>query len=141
MRSKPAADRRARPGAAALELALLLPFLAILASATVDLARVLYATQVLENAAYAGALTASGTTWVPGYPGTAVEAAKTAACAESPGFAPTLQASNVTVSIASGVATVTVACDFPLATAVMYPTTTVRLSRTATIAVAPRPGD
>ena len=130
-----------RTAAAAVELAVLLPFLALVFSAVVDFARVLHATQMLQAAAAAGAVTASGAAWTPGYPNTAVAAGKAAAVAAAPGLQPPLAPDAVTVTLAGGRATVTVACDFPLATAVLVPSRTVRLERTTTLAVAPRPGD
>jgi len=48
-----------RPGAAAVELAVLLPFLAFLFVITVDWARIFYFSQVIENCARKGALYAS----------------------------------------------------------------------------------
>jgi Flp pilus assembly protein TadG len=137
----------ARSGAAAVELALLLPFLALAFSATTDFARVFHATQVLDSAAYAGALTASGVTWTPKDPNensqdNLIENAKRAACAEASGsFTPKLQESDVGVTITGGMATVTVSCDYPLMSAVLNPSASVRLSRTVTMAVIPRPGE
>jgi Flp pilus assembly protein TadG len=52
-------DCRLRRGAAAAELALLLPLLAFLFVITVDFARVFYFSQVVENCARQGALYAS----------------------------------------------------------------------------------
>ncbi len=133
--------RPARRATAAVELAVLLPFLALVFSGVVDFARVLHTTQILQAAAYSGAATASGTTWTPGYPGTAVQAAKTAARTAAAGLSPELPVDGVTVTLTNGTATVTVAIDFPLATAVLLPSRTVRLERTVTLVVAPRPGD
>ena len=133
-------NRANRRGAAAVELAVLLPFIGLMFAAALDFARVFATTQALENAAYAGALYASGTAWAPGAPTGSADAAKKAAVAEGPALSPALQAGNVTVTVAGGNATVSVDYDFPLITAVLGQST-VHLKRTVTLKVAPRPGD
>lgn len=130
-----------RFGAAAVEMIIFLPLLALLFALAVDYARVFAVAQTLENAAYSGALVASGTTWVPGYPTTAADQARVAACAEAPLLNPALQPADVNVNIASGTATVTVTYAFPMATSVLFPSMAVTLQRTAVVRVAPRPGD
>ena len=134
-------SRRPPRGAAAVELAVMLPFLALVFSGVVDFARVLHATQVLQAAAAAGAATANGTAWTPGYPGTAVTAATEAAKRAAAGLSPPLADDQVTVTLAGGKATVAVAYDFPLATASLLPSRTARLERRTTLVLAPRAGD
>jgi Flp pilus assembly protein TadG len=130
-----------RRGAAATELAVLLPFLAVAFAAVVDLARALAAAQLVQAAALAGATTAAGTDWTPGYPGTATTAAKAAAVAAAPGLDPDVTADNVSVRLTADRATVTVAYDFRLFTAAVVPGRTLRLARTAAVPIAPRAGD
>src|SRR5260370_40421031 len=54
------ADHRRRPAAAATEMALLLPFVALLFVGAVDFCRVYYSSQTVQNCARSGALYASG---------------------------------------------------------------------------------
>ena len=133
--------RSPRRAAAAVELAVLLPFLAVSFSGVVDFARVLHTTQLLQAAAQAGAASASGTAWTPGYPGTATTAAKAAAKTATAGLSPALIDEQITVTVANGKATVTVSYDYPLATAVLAASRTAHLTRTVTVIVAPRAGD
>ncbi|QEL21016.1 TadE family protein [Limnoglobus roseus] len=129
-----------RRGAAAVELAILLPFLALIFSAVIDFGRVFYATQALDNAASVAAMAASGTTWVPSTTTTA-DAAKAAAVTEGATLSPALTAEQVSVTVAGGAATVTVTYDFPLLTGSLIPGRSVSLQRSSTVRVAPRPGD
>ena len=130
----------ARRGAAAVELALLLPLLVLLFALAVDFARVFYATQVLQSAAGTGASYASGTAWVPSST-SATDAAKTAAVTEGAMFDPPLRADQVTVTTTGSTVTVTVEYDFRLVTGFLTPNGTIPLRRTVTTRVAPRPGD
>jgi Flp pilus assembly protein TadG len=131
---------RVRTGAAAVELAILLPFLGLMFAAAVDFARIYFATQTLENCAYSGALYASGTAWTSSSSGGVVPAAKNAACADGTTLSPALQPESVTVSLDSSTATVTVDYDFPLLTPVLNPSLSVHLKRTVTLNLAPVPG-
>ena len=133
--------RRPRSGAAAVELAVLLPFLALVFSAVVDFARVLHATQLLQAGAAAGAVTANGTAWTPGYPGTAATAARAAVKAAAVDLNPPLADEQIAVTVANGKATVRLSYDFPLMTASLMPSRSVRLERSATLVIAPRAGD
>jgi Flp pilus assembly protein TadG len=56
-----AVGKVSRPGAAVVELAVLLPLLSLLFVIAVDFCRVYYHAQTLRNCAYAGALYASST--------------------------------------------------------------------------------
>jgi Flp pilus assembly protein TadG len=129
-----------RRGAAAVELAFLLPFLAFVFAAAVDFARVFYATQTLTTAAATGATYASGTAWVATGTETTDAAATAAAVREGETLDPPVTAANVTVTRAGGTVTVTVRHDFPLLTAILVPAGTVRLERAVTADVAPRAG-
>jgi Flp pilus assembly protein TadG len=129
-----------RPGAAATELALLLPFLGLMFVAALDFGRVFHATQTLQACAQAGALFASGTAKTPSATGPE-QAAKNAACAAGASLVPALQADQVTVTLDSSTATVSVAYDFPLLTPILGPGTVAHLTRTATISLAPVPGN
>lgn len=136
------AARAARPrGAAAVELALLLPLLALLFAAGVDFARALRATQVLQSAAGAATTYATGTAWTPASVQTPADAATAAAVAEGAALDPPLQPAQVSVVTAGSAVTVTVTYDMPLFTRFLVPAGAVRLQRTAAARVAPRPGD
>src|SRR5436309_2447151 len=97
----------ARRGAAAVELAILLPFLAVMFAAALDVCRAFYTTQALESAARVAALYASGTTSNPNATD-AVDAAKQAAVAECSTLDPPLKAENVSASFSGGRTVVTV---------------------------------
>jgi Flp pilus assembly protein TadG len=128
-----------RPGAAAVELAILLPFLALMFLVSVDFCRVFYYTQTLQGCAEVGALYASGTAQPP--PNTsATDAATQAALAEGTLLSPALTSSNVSVSVTGNSATVTVTYGFQ--TLVPYPglARTLTLTRTATMTMAPAVG-
>src|SRR5438132_6171199 len=101
--------RIVRRGVAALEMAILLPFVFMMFAAAVDFARVYQATQTLQDCASAGAIYASGTGTSAVATGQ-VQAAKDAAVASGASLSPALQASDVTVVIdnTAGTAAVTV---------------------------------
>jgi Flp pilus assembly protein TadG len=130
-----------RPGAAALELALLLPFLALMFSAAVDFSRIFVATQTLERAANTGAMYASGGLWIPTSQTTTTDAAITAVCSEGASLNPPLDDSNVAVSTNGTAITVTVTYNYPLLTAVLIPSATVALQRTVVMQIAPVAGN
>jgi Flp pilus assembly protein TadG len=129
-----------RPGAAAAEFAILLPFLALLFVAALDFGRVFFVTQTLDQCAYAGALYASGTAWAGSDTGPTA-AAKNAACADGTSLDPPLQAEQVDVSLGAGRATVTVHYPFQLLTPVLGPSGVISLQRTVTLNMAPVPGN
>ena len=136
------ANRRIRrSGAAAVELAFVLPFLALLFAAAVDFGRVFYATQTLSSAASKGAQYASGTLWVAATVETNTAAATNAAVSEGARLAPPLASDHVSVDYTAKQVTVTVVYDFPLLTAILIPSGTIRLERSSTMIIAPRPGD
>jgi Flp pilus assembly protein TadG len=131
---------QARRGAAALELAILLPFLGLMFTAALDFARVFHVTQTLQSAAQTGALVASGTACTPPSSGSVTDAATRAACADGTSLTPPLQSGGVTVSFDDTSATVTVDYDFELLTPVLGSSQTVHLRRTVTLRRAPVPG-
>jgi Flp pilus assembly protein TadG len=103
--------RTARSGAAAVEMAIILPFLAFMFAVSADYVRIYYAAQVVNNAARAGALYASKT--VSSTSGvTPQQAAQQAAVAEAVSLNPPLQTSNVTVTIGASSASVAVTYQF-----------------------------
>ena len=137
------ATRKAeRQGAAAVELAIVLPFVALMFVAAVDFCRVYYAAQTVENCARSGALYASGAARRNTSTTTPEDAAKQAAVAEGASLDPPLQTQDVDVTIDSTTATVTVTYRFSMFTS--YPglpgVSVVR--RSVTMALAPKaPGE
>ena len=131
----PAKNRPARRGAAAAELAVLLPFLAFLFVVAIDFCRLYYQTQTVQGCAEAGACYAGGYAWPNQADATAasqggqvvqpdsdaarMEAALLAAVAEGTTLNPPLRRENVQVAIANGLATVTVSYDCVMLTPVL----------------------
>jgi hypothetical protein len=117
-------------------MAVLLPLVAFLFLVAVDFCRVFNCTQTVRGCAEAGALYAAG--YAQADPSISVQDAATqAALAEGTMLNPPLSAANITVTIANGVATVTVSYDFQ--TFVGYPGVPRPLPvvRTAQMPVAP----
>jgi len=128
--------RQARRGAAATELAIVLPFLAVAFGVAVGFCRAYFVTQTLQASAHAGVLYASGATY--GSPGTSAEdAAKQAAILEAVSLNPALQAENVDVRFTSTSATVTISYEVPLLTSILGGARSVPVSRSATLNLAP----
>jgi Flp pilus assembly protein TadG len=130
---------RDRSGIAALELTVILPFLAVCFSAAVDFGRVYNASQTLDQCAFAGAMYASGTAQTSQSTGTTA-AGIAAACAAGVSLSPPLQSSNVTVTAGTGSVTVSIGYDFALFTPFLTSTGTVHLTRSAVLNTAPTPG-
>jgi Flp pilus assembly protein TadG len=129
--------RAARKGIAAAELAILLPFVALMFVAAVDFSRVYYCTQVAEEAARSGALYASGVARRDKGSKTAVQAAKDAAVAAGTSLSPPLTESDVTVSISGGVASVTVTYQASMFTSYPGLPSKVSVKRTVQMRVSP----
>lgn len=129
----------ARRAAAAAELALVLPLLAIMFMAIVDFGRVFHTTQTLQQCAAAGAVFAARTAWAPSSKGPE-QAAKDAACSCGAALSPPLQSVAVTVTVTATQATVTVEYDFDLLTSPVGFPTSIRLTRSVTMKLAPTPG-
>ncbi len=133
---------QSRPGSAATELALLLPFLGLMFTAALDFGRVFNATQTLQECAFAGAVYASGSAQTSAATDPQ-QAAINAACASGVSLNPPVQAQNVTVKLdtVGQTATVTVAYPFQLLTPVLGPSGQIQLTRSVTLPLAPTPGN
>jgi Flp pilus assembly protein TadG len=129
-----------RRGAAAAELALWLPFLTLLLAVGADFARVFYFSQVLEQAAWSGAMYASGAALYTAATGTPEAAGQQAACREAAGLVPPVTAEQVTVTRTNTTTTVTVDYDYTMITPLLDPSGTVHVRRSVTLPKAPRPG-
>src|SRR5437660_6963692 len=104
-----------RPGVAATELAIWLPFLVLLFAVAVDFCRIYFTTQTVQNCACAGAMYASNVS--SGDPATSSsDAAINAAVAEGTTLSPALDASDVKVTASGNNVVVTVTYDFTLLT-------------------------
>src|SRR5438093_12899016 len=89
--------RHPRGGAAAAELALLLPFLGLMFVIALDFCRIFYITQTIQNCAWVGAMYASGNAIYPDG-SDAEDAAQQAAVTESCSLNPPVNACDVHVS-------------------------------------------
>jgi Flp pilus assembly protein TadG len=128
---------RARRGAAAAELAILLPFLSLTFAAVLDFSRAYHVTQAIQASAHAGALYASGTATAA--PDTSPEAAaKQAAVAEAASLEPAIDPAHVSVAFAGGAAEVTVSYDFTMLTPLLGRGGTVTITRSASMNIAPQ---
>jgi Flp pilus assembly protein TadG len=130
-----------RTGAAATELAVLLPFLGLMFLVAVDFCRIFYCTQTVAGCAQAGALYACGAARRE-HGVSAEDAGKQAAVAEGTTLDPPLTLGDVTVTTDSSSATVTVSYAFR--TISRYPglPNPVMVTRTVKMNLAPRaPGD
>src|SRR5579871_5972322 len=129
-----------RKGAAAAEMALVLPFLAFLFCVAVDYCRSFQAAQIIDSAARSAALYASGAADVD--PSTTASAAAVqAAVTEGASLDPPLTASDVSVPTPSGgVATVTITYSFPLFTGYTGLGDALTIRRTVTMPLAPQAG-
>ena len=138
-RAKPS-DRFRRRGVAATELAIWLPFLALLFAVAIDFCRVYSAAQTVQNCATAGATYASGVS-VADPANTSVSAAVVqAALAEGISLNPSLQQANVTTTTSGNSVQVTVTYDFPLLTKWPGLGGTVTITRSVTMTALPQPG-
>jgi Flp pilus assembly protein TadG len=123
-------------GAAATELALVLPFLAVMCAVAVDYCRIFFLTQTVQNCAWVGAMYASGTSTNPNA-ASPTAAAQQAAVAEASTLNPALDPNNVTVSFQGNQAIVNVQYSFQALTPLMGEGGTVVISRTVTMGMAP----
>jgi Flp pilus assembly protein TadG len=129
-----------RPGAAATELAIWLPFLGLMFVISVDFCRVYYASQTIQNCATAGAMYASGTSTANPTNPSAQDAAVQAALAEGVSLNPPMAATNVSVWNQGGMAQVSVSYDFPLLVPWSGSSGTVTITRSVTMTMIPQPG-
>jgi Flp pilus assembly protein TadG len=127
-----------RRGAAAAELAILLPFIALLFGVTLDFCRIFHASQTIQNCAYAGALYASESAEARPEFSDAEEAARDAAVAEGASLSPPLKGANVATTYdGTGNTTVTVRYDFALITPFMGIGRKITIMRSVTMNVVP----
>jgi Flp pilus assembly protein TadG len=138
----PATYHPLRQGIAAAELAISLPFLALMFIAAIDFCRVYYSTQTVQDCARSAAFYASGTSRHDGTSTTSEQAAIDAAVAGGASLSPPLADSDVAVTIANGVATVTISYRFSLFTNYLVVPNPIVIRRTVTMGLAPRsPGE
>jgi hypothetical protein len=132
-------SRSIRKGAAAAELAMWLPFLAVCFVIALDFCRVYFVTQTVQNCARAGALYASGNAnAAPASP--SVDPIVQAVLAEGASLNPAIDSANVIVSSSGGSNQVSVSYDFvPL---VRWPgiASPLTITRTVTMKTIPTPG-
>ena len=129
-----------RLGAAASELAVLLPFFGFLFVTALDFCRIYHATEVLQNSALSAAMYASGSAKSATAIGK-IEAAKQAAVADAGGLQPPLQTSDVHIEFAGNVTTTTIRYEFHLLLPFWHDSNKVMLERKAVVEVAPAPGN
>jgi hypothetical protein len=127
-----------RPAAAAAELAILLPMLSVMFLVALDFCRAYACTQIVQAAAAAGAMYASGNA-LPAAGTTSSDAAVQAAVNEGTSLQPRLASNNVNVNVAGGVATVTVTYQFNTLFGISGMAQTTNVVRTANMNVAPTP--
>jgi Flp pilus assembly protein TadG len=139
LRRQAAAGRRW--GVAAAELAILLPFLLFVLALTVDFCRVYYHAQVVQACAEVGAMYASET--VKRNPDTTSsdsDAAIQAAVEEGATLQPPLTANNVSVTVTNNLASVTITYQLNTITSVPGIPSTLTVTRTVKMPVAPQVG-
>ncbi|WP_020474686.1 TadE/TadG family type IV pilus assembly protein [Zavarzinella formosa] len=128
-----------RPGAAAVELALVLPFLVVMFTAAVDFARIYHITQTIQECAQSGAIYASGTAQFSSSIDN-TQAATNAACASGANLSPAVQAANVSVVIDSTGKTATVTVTYTFNSIMPFLSSATVITRSATMSQAPVPG-
>ncbi len=132
---------RSRRGVAAAELAILLPFIALMLVAAVDYCRIYYDAQVVDSAASSGCLYASGAVRRDRSI-SAEQAARDAAVADGVSLDPPLAPEDVDVTITDTSATVTVTHRCQSFTNYPGLPTNVTVRRSVTMPRAPRaPGE
>jgi Flp pilus assembly protein TadG len=131
--------RSCRPGTAAVEFAVLLPFIALVFVIGVDWCRIYYAAHTVDDCARSGALAASGIAYLE----TDLSAAErqsrgqTEAVRGGTTLDPPLQTSNVTVATASNYVDVTVSYNFQTITRLLRIDGTWNLTRTVRMPILP----
>jgi Flp pilus assembly protein TadG len=131
---------RLRRAAAAVEMAIVLPFVALLFMVAVDFCRVFHCTQTVQGCAHTAALYAGGAAQPP--PNiSADDAARQAAIADGAVLEPPLKADDVAITRDGTAVTVTVTYQF--STFLPYPGLPQLLTvvRTEQLPVAPRVGE
>jgi Flp pilus assembly protein TadG len=133
---KPVGRTEARRGVAAAELAIVLPFLMLMFGVAIDFCRVFYASQTVQNCAYAGALYASSTVSPRPALSTPSQAAQDAALAEGVSLNPALSSANISTTINNGMATTTVTYNFSFIMPLMG--NSITITRSVTMQVVPQ---
>jgi Flp pilus assembly protein TadG len=128
--------RAPRSGAAAVELALLLPFLVFLVAIAVDWARIFYYSTAVTNCARNGALWASDPVAQDSSPYRSISAA---ALAEAPDLTPTPTVTSTSGKDSSGTPYVSVTVSYPFSTITRFPgvPSSTNVTRTVRVNVAP----
>lgn len=133
----PCFPKHARSGAALAEMAVLLPFVALMFVAAVDFCRVYYCAQAVVSCARSGALYASGS--VQRSTGaTPADAATEAAVLEGVSLDPPLRSQDVAVTFDSTSVTVTVTYTFQTITSFPGLGGPYTVCRSVTMALAPK---
>ncbi|MCI0460169.1 MAG: pilus assembly protein [Gemmataceae bacterium] len=135
----PRDQRRYRRGTAAIEFAILLPFLAFVFVLGVDWCRIYYAAHTLDDCARSGALAASGLAFQErGLSDSGRETrGKAEAIKDGTNLNPPLQESAVTVTTQGNYVTVTINYDFQTITLPSVIGGTWTLSRTVRMPISP----
>ncbi|HBI42058.1 MAG TPA: hypothetical protein DDY78_04255 [Planctomycetales bacterium] len=135
MRSVSVLKKRRRPGAAAVELAVVSPFLVFLFVIAVDFGRIFYFSQTIENCARNGAIYGSNLTTAQ----SPYSNIQQAALADAENLNPQPTVTSATGTDASGNAYVQVTVAWQFKTITTYPgvPSPVNLSRTVQMRVAP----
>src|SRR5262249_49810833 len=128
--------RPRRHGAAAAELAIWLPFFALMFAVALDYCRVFHVTQTIQNCAWVATMYASGNATGPDGQ-SAQDAAQQAAVAESASLNPPVQSGDVSVSTSGNRVVVSVRYEFQALTPLMGDNGTVRITRTVSMNIAP----
>jgi Flp pilus assembly protein TadG len=140
------ADETRRRGAAATELALWLPFLSLMFAVALDFCRIYYATQTLQACSFAGAMYACGacmpnpTSSSSSLQSNQQQAAIAAAVAEGVSLNPPVSALDVSVTVASNTAQVTVKYQFRFILNIPGFKGPATLTRTTSMAMVPEAG-
>ena len=129
-------DGKRRSGAAAAELAILLPFVVLMFGVTLDFCRIFHASQTIQNCAYAAALYASDTAEARPEFSDSEEAAADAAVAEGASLKPPVTVADVTTTYSNDQVTVTVTYQFSMLTPILGSTTRT-IKRSVTMSMAP----
>jgi Flp pilus assembly protein TadG len=128
--------KASRKGAAATELAILLPFLALAFAVVLDFCRAYHVTQTIQSSAQAAAWYASGTAYAAAGK-SAEDAAKQAAAAEAASLQPPLDPDKVVVTFTGNLVRVAVTYDVPLVTPFVNASGSVTVTRSVTMNLAP----
>jgi Flp pilus assembly protein TadG len=128
-----------RQGAAIVEMAIVLPFIALMFLVACDFCRVFFCTQTLQGCAQAAVENVSGYARVAPTT-TQAQAAFQAALAEGASLNPPLTAANVNVTVVNNVATVTITYDFSTLTGYPGLPNPLTIVRSVSLRMAPQAG-